>query len=81
MQAITNSQAYPIRTENSSDSTVSTEVESSGSAFEYVGTNGGSNRHHPEVLLDCAGTMISLKELTVDQLLSVMDSEWFDRNR
>ena len=71
MKAITNSQSYPIRTENSSDSTISTEVESSSSAFEYVGTNGGLNRHHPEVLLDCAGAMISMKELSADQLLSV----------
>lgn len=71
MKALTKSQAYPIRTENSSDSMISTEIESSSSAFEYVGTNGGLNRHHPEVLLDCAGAMISMKELSADQLLSV----------
>lgn len=58
-----------IRMDHSNESTLSTE--STNSAFEYVGSRGGLNRHHPEVLLDCAGTMISMKEVSVDTLHTV----------
>lgn len=39
--------------------------------FEFIGSLGELNRHHPEVLLDCDGTMISMKEVSLDQLLTV----------
>lgn len=49
----------------------SSSVLNANDVFEFVGSLGGLNRHHPEVLLDCDGTMISMKEVSLDQLLTV----------
>ena len=43
----------------------------SENVFQYLGSNGGLNKLQPEVLIDCDGTMISLKEVSVDTLMNV----------